>query len=76
MDPHALPLHRLVNWLHVMALDSVQWAEDETRQELSDALEWPDKAAEDQLRRADEDAHNALAKLGLSLPPLEMAPQP
>jgi hypothetical protein len=70
-----IPLHRLINWLHVKALSMVEWDEDGKHMaELTAVLEWPDVAEADDLEAQSRQAHDALKSLGIVLPAFDGSP--
>lgn len=68
-----LPAARLVAMLHAMAIDSMQFAEEDKRMELINALDWPDLAEEREMQASTDQARAALGALGIDIDALQLA---
>lgn len=59
--------------LHAMAIDSMQFAEEDKRMELINALDWPDLAEEREMQASTDQARAALGALGIDIDALQLA---
>lgn len=66
VDPWTLPAHRLLNVVYVFVVEAI--GDEDKRQEVVAALEWPEVQAMRDLEASDRQARAAMASLGLSLP--------
>lgn len=67
------PAARLVALVHALAIDSMQFAEEDKRMELINALDWPDVAEERELKASTDQARQALSALGIDVDLLQLA---